>query len=352
MQPISTPNYTIYFKDWDQLNLAFANGKYSKVIILVDQNTERDCLYVFKENVNFDFEKISITAGEEHKSITTVTEIWKSLVTLKADRKTLLINLGGGVIGDMGGFAASTFMRGMTFIQVPTTLLSMVDASIGGKLGIDFEGVKNLVGLFNDPAAIFIFPQFLKTLSPRELDSGKAEMYKHGLIADREYWDKMTDIGPDHSDWTQLIYTSVQIKNKVVTKDPTEQGIRKILNFGHTIGHAIESLNLDTKAHLLHGEAIVLGMIAESYISYKKGMLSIIKLESILNGFDKKYKFPNEINLDKEKIIALCLKDKKNEDQKILASLLDGLGSCTFNVEIVKDEIIESLDFIQQYLKK
>ncbi len=352
MQSIKTERYTIFFQDWGQLNLAYANGKYSKVIILVDENTERDCLPILKENVNFNFDRISISSGEDYKSITTLSEIWSSLLSLKADRRSLLINLGGGVIGDIGGFAASTFMRGMTFINIPTTLLSMVDASIGGKLGIDFNGVKNLIGLFNDPIAIFIFPQFLKTLPKRELDSGKAEMYKHGLIADREYWQSMIALSPDHQDWTELIYKSVQIKKRVVSADPTEQGQRKILNFGHTIGHALESLNLNSVAHLLHGEAITLGMIAESYLSYKKGMISIIQFEEIIRGIDKKYVFPQGVILDIDQIMTYCVKDKKNQGQNILASLLDSVGSCTFNVEIVKSEIAEALEFIQQYLKK
>lgn len=352
MKQIITKGYSIYFNNWKALNQAVANGGYSRVIVLVDENTEKDCLPVFDQQVDFSFETIMVSAGEKNKSIATTSEIWKSLLALGADRKSLLINLGGGVIGDMGGFAASTFMRGMDFIQLPTTLLSMVDASIGGKLGIDFESIKNLIGLFNNPAAIFVFPDFLKTLKKREIHSGKAEMYKHGLIADKNYWGEISNLSAEHSEWENLIYRSIEIKNKVVTEDPTEQGRRKILNFGHTIGHAIESLNLDTISHLLHGESIVLGMIAESFISYKKGMLSIIKLESILNGFDKKYDFPGEINLETEQIIALCLKDKKNQDQKILASLLDGIGSCTFNEEITPEEITEALVFLNEYLQR
>lgn len=350
MKPIETAEYKIFINSWEQLIATVEKGVYSKVVILVDQNTERHCLPILEKNVDFSFEFISIPAGENHKSIETLSVIWKALLNLEADRKSLLINLGGGVIGDMGGFAASTFMRGMDFIQLPTTLLSMVDASIGGKLGIDFNGVKNLVGLFKNPNTIIVFPGFLKTLPKRELHSGKAEMYKHGLIADKSYYNMIVDLQSDEIDWTDLIYRSIEIKNRVVSQDPTEQGVRKILNFGHTIGHALEILNLDRASHLLHGEAIILGMIAESFISYKKGKLTISALESVINGFDKKYDFPDAIDLDPEKIVALCLRDKKNENQKILASLIDGVGSCAYNVEVTAEEISEALDFLKQFL--
>src|SRR5690606_32174448 len=207
-------------------------------------------------------------AGEENKNIDFCIGIWKMLLDFGAERNSLLINLGGGVVTDMGGFAASTYKRGIDFVQIPTTLLSQVDASIGGKTGIDLDTVKNIIGTFTQPEAVYINVDFLNTLDKRQLVSGFAEMIKHDFIFDASYFEDLKGFSFDRPD-EDLIYRSVGIKNEVVKQDPKESGLRKILNFGHTIGHAVETYSIDNDDNpLLHGEAIAVGMICEAYLSH------------------------------------------------------------------------------------
>ena len=246
-------------------------GKYSKVFVFTDSNTSEICLPVFREMLDdfSEFDLIETDPGEENKNIDFCIGIWKTLLDFEADRKCLMINLGGGVITDMGGFIASTYKRGIHFINIPTTLLAQVDASVGGKTGIDIDNVKNMVGTFTLPQAVFIETAFLKTLPECELLSGFAEMIKHGLIADKGYFEVLRNSDYKNLD-AQAIYRSVEIKNEIVTTDPHEQNLRKILNFGHTIGHAIEGYSLlNDGSPLLHGEAIAAGMICEGYLSHK-----------------------------------------------------------------------------------
>ena len=241
MNVIDLDTYKIHIGDfWKDLQL----DKYSTLFVLVDENTRAFCLPIFEQKIsNLAYHIIEIPSGETHKNIATCQFIWSEMVKYGADRKSCLINLGGGVIGDMGGFTASTFYRGMDFIQIPTTLLSQVDASIGGKLGIDFMNLKNAVGLFKNPKQVCISADFLHTLSPREIRSGFAELIKHGLIASKKDWDELKDIKSisEVADWEKYIIPSLAIKKAVVQEDPFEMGLRKSLNFGHTIGHAIES---------------------------------------------------------------------------------------------------------------
>src|SRR5471030_2674109 len=245
MNTLNSISYPIYFDNTLTELVKFINqGSYSRFFILTDENTAKYCLPLVREKIdNLDnFDIIEINAGEESKDIDFCIGIWKMLIDFGADRQSLMINLGGGVISDLGGFAASTFKRGIDFVHVPTTLLSQVDASVGGKTGIDIDSIKNIIGTFTQPKAVFIEYRFLNSLPARQILSGTAEMLKHGLICDAAYWELLKN-----SDLTnpsvELIYHSVEIKNKVVIEDPRETGIRKSLNFGHTIGHAVETFS-------------------------------------------------------------------------------------------------------------
>ena len=244
---------------------------YSRIFIVTDNNIRGHCLPVFfqKSGLSPATPLVQASAGERYKTLSTCEIIWQAMFDARLDRKTLVVNLGGGVIGDMGGFCASTFKRGVDFIQIPTTLLAMTDAAIGGKLGIDFQGIKNAVGVFRNPAAVFVDPVFLKTLPSRELHSGFAEVIKHALIGDPGLWGKIRAIPAGQlttgeMDWLELLRASIAVKVRVVAEDPLEKGLRALLNFGHTIGHAIESYFLDTSDPLTHGEAVAIGMICEA----------------------------------------------------------------------------------------
>lgn len=275
MQSIKANDYSIYFNHeaYEMLNSWISNYNYSKLFILVDETTNEFCLPKLLPllEVEIPIEIIEIEAGEEMKNISTCVEIWSILADLGADRKSALLNLGGGVITDLGGFVASTFKRGIDFINIPTTLLGMVDAAIGGKNGVDLGALKNQIGVINAPKLVLIDTDFLETLPQNHMKSGLAEMLKHGLIFDKTYWNQFKDLKDlNFDDLDQLIHRSVEIKNEIVCQDPTETGVRKALNFGHTLGHAIESHFLETPTLLLHGEAIAIGMVLESYISRKK----------------------------------------------------------------------------------
>ena len=346
MQEIHCDTYSIIFNNWARLN-ELCGDRYSTIMVLVDEHTAEDCLPIFRAHFDKEIKLIQILSGEQNKTITTCQQIWNAMMEHGADRHSVLINLGGGVIGDMGGFCAATYMRGIDFIQIPTTLLSMVDSSIGGKLGVDLAGAKNIVGLFKNPQAVFVFPQFLKTLPNRELQSGMAEVYKHGLIRDAAYYSQTSVIDTASEDvpWIDIIARSVEIKKDIVVQDPLEGGLRKILNYGHTIGHAIESINLGTKSHLLHGEAIALGMIAEAYISTKKSGLAQGELEQITQKLKSHYTFPESINLDIDQIMDYCLRDKKNKNGVIRASLLSSIGESVYDVELSRGDVEESLGY-------
>ena len=244
----------------------------------------------------------------------------------------------------MGGFAASTYKRGIDFINIPTTLLAQVDASVGGKLGIDFMGFKNHIGLFNEPEVIIIDSIFFNTLPPVEVRSGFAEVIKHGLIADQNYWECISDFELKNADWTEIVKQSVEIKKNVVKQDPFESSLRKILNFGHTIGHGIESTYLDhPNGRLLHGEAIAKGMICEAYLSTKKTGLSKHDLDLISNYLLKVFSHEKIDETLFENIIQLIYQDKKNTGKVINSSLLQSIGKCAVNIPIGEPDIIDSL---------
>ena len=323
---------------------AFLNKKsYSSIALLCDENTYEHCLPLIIDSLPEHW-LIQIESGEENKNIDTCQQIWQAFTEGSFDRNSLLINLGGGVIGDMGGFAASTYKRGIDFINIPTTLLAQVDASVGGKLGIDFMGFKNHIGLFNEPEVIIIDSIFFDTLLPVEVRSGFAEVIKHGLIADQNYWESISDFELKNADWSEIVKQSVEIKKNVVKQDPFESGLRKILNFGHTIGHGIESTYLDhPNGRLLHGEAIAKGMICEAFLSTKKTGLSKHDLDLISNYLLKVFGHEKIDETLFENIIQLIYQDKKNTGKVINSSLLQAIGKCAVNIPIGEPDIIDSL---------
>ena len=319
-------------------------NNYSKIIVLVDEKTKKYCYPSIKSAVP-KHDLIQINSGEKNKNLISCSHIWQQMTDFKLDRHALMINLGGGVIGDMGGFCAATYKRGIDFVQIPTTLLSQVDASVGGKLGIDFESFKNHIGVFKVPNLVIIDPTFLETLPKAELRSGFAEIIKHCLIRDQKKWQEISQKNFENQDWADLIKHSVDIKIKITKEDPTEKNVRKILNFGHTIGHAIETFYLGTKNHLLHGEAIAVGMVCEGFLSFKRKMISKEQLSEIEEFIFSTYglvKIPKE---DYSKIVSLTLQDKKNRGNEIRFSLLKGIGDCSFDVPISKKEMNQALAY-------
>ncbi len=352
MQSISSTGYTIHFrkKAYEKLNSFLENTSHSEIFILVDHNTKKYCLPHFKKSLTkpLNLNIIEIEPGEEHKNIQTCVWLWNKLTELKADRKSLLINLGGGVITDMGGFVASTFKRGFDFINIPTTLLSMVDASVGSKTGVDLGVLKNQIGLFSNPEMVLIDPEFLKTVSTRQLKSGLAEIIKYGFTFDKEIWEKVKTF--DQINYTmadELIYRSIKIKNDVVLKDLKETKLRKTLNFGHTIGHAIESYYLENhdKTPLTHGESVAVGMVIESYYSAKLNGFSM-KITNELKDFT--HRFFGKIDLKEEdfkSITNLMIYDKKNIGGKVLFVLLNQMEDCSIDNRVPDDLIPEGLNY-------
>lgn len=351
MQTIQANNYPIHFNEeaYLALNTHLQNNSYSSIFIIVDTNTNEFCLPNFLPLLETDvaIEIIEFEAGEENKNIETCVQIWNVLTELGADRKSLVINLGGGVVTDLGGFVASTFKRGIDFIHIPTTLLSMVDASVGGKNGVDLGNLKNQIGVINVPLMVLIDTQYLETVSQTEMRSGLAEMLKHGLIYDKTYWNQFLDLAAiDYADFDALIFRSVEIKNEIVTQDPTEKNIRKALNFGHTLGHAIESYFLESseKTTLLHGEAIAVGMILESFIAMKKGLLTQADYIEIKNCIQSIYDAIVFDEKDIDPILALLIHDKKNEYGTIQFALIEGIGAIKINQEVENELILEAFE--------
>lgn len=309
-------------------------SQFSKVIVLTDEN-------VIKYH-KLNFENIVIPMGEKNKNLETVSKIWKAMNDFGMDRKSLLINFGGGVVCDLGGFCASTYMRGIKFINIPTTLLAQVDASVGGKTGFDFNGVKNLVGTFAEPYQVIIDTSVLKTLPKREYISGLAEVIKYGIIYDKSFFDYLYDKKIENK---YIIEKSCEIKTKVVESDFKDNGIRKILNFGHTIGHAVESLSLKTDNPLLHGEAVAVGIMGEAYIAWQIGYITQDEL-NLVKEILIKYELPIKYNQDVNEIYLILLKDKKNSFNKIKFVLPQRLGKCLFDVKVDESIIKEAIRFI------
>lgn len=349
MESIQANNYPIHFneKAYEALNNHLQEHKYSKIFIIVDTQTNEFCLPEFLPLLatEISLEIIEFDSGEINKNIDTCIEIWKVLTELGADRKSLIINLGGGVVTDLGGFVASTFKRGLNFIHVPTTLLSMVDASVGGKTGVDLGNLKNQIGVINVPTMVLIDTNYLQTLPQNEMRSGLAEMLKHGLIYDKKYWEQFLDLNAiDFADFDALIYRSVEIKNEIVKQDPTEKNIRKALNFGHTLGHAIEGyfLENENKTTLLHGEAIAIGMILESYICLDKKLITEQEYQQIKQTIQNIYTDVDFEEADIDPILDLLIHDKKNEYGLIQFALIDGIGKIIINQSVENTLILEA----------
>lgn len=324
----------------------FSRVNYSQVAVLADDNTAIHCYPLIQNNLP-KHKLITLPAGEEHKNLLTCNRVWEELTNLRMDRHSLVLIVGGGVLGDLGGFCAATYKRGIDFVLMPTTLLAQSDASVGGKLGIDFMNFKNHIGVFCEPVATLISPAFLKTLPERELQSGFAEVIKHCIIADKGMWDVLRKKDLHHQDWETLLAHSVDFKRGVVATDPKEKGLRKILNFGHTVGHAIESYFLDSGHRIFHGEAIAVGMIAEASISTAKNLLKPKGLEEISTYLKKVYP-PITIPQNRNGIVELMLQDKKNKGNKILMALPEGIGKARWDVEVTLEEINTALDYYQQ----
>ena len=354
MKSITTDTYAVHFNEnaYLSLNEHLVSNSYSKVFVLVDENTKQHCLPLFQEQLDpsISFGLIEIVSGEENKNVDTCVAVWKALSDGDADRKSILINLGGGVLTDLGGFVASTFKRGIDFINIPTTLLAMVDASVGGKTGIDLGPLKNQIGVINQPQMVLVDPHYLKTLEQRQLQSGFAEMLKHGLIQNADYWESLKQ-DADFTAIDQHIYQSVQIKNRVVLEDPTEQHLRKILNYGHTLGHAVESYFLESseKESLLHGEAIAIGMILEGYLSHKLTGLSSADLTEIKTTFLQNYPKVHFTQEDIEAILVLLKFDKKNSHGNINFVLLKTLGEPVIDVKIPNDLYQEAFAYYMDH---
>lgn len=318
--------------------------KYSSLAALVDENTHRFCYPLIQAAIGNHF-VITVKSGEGEKNINTCIKIWEAMTARSMDRHACLLVVGGGVLGDMGGFCAATYKRGIDFILIPTTLLAQVDASIGGKLGVDFNHLKNHIGVFQKPALTLLYDGFLKTLSGAELRSGFAEVIKHTLISDRSMWTEIASRDLVDQEWAKLINHSVAFKAHVTTEDPTEKGLRKILNAGHTIGHALETYLLAKGNRILHGEAIAAGLVAESFIAKERAMISPADLDNICEYILRIYGTVQVEEKEVSEIAKFALQDKKNKDNKILCVLLDGIGNAKWDCEISLRSIEEALLF-------
>ena len=341
---------SILDQEFSQLNTFISVLKPTQLLILVDENTHEHCLPTLLGNLETEipFEIIEIEAGEEMKTLETAAQLWEILTEFETDRKALMINLGGGVITDMGGFISSIYKRGIPFINIPTTLLGMCDAAIGGKTGIDHQFLKNIIGTFAHPEQIFVFPEFLQTLPFEELRSGFAEMLKHGLITDAKHWNDLISINElTPQQIFPFIERSMKIKQNVVEQDFTEQNIRKTLNFGHTIGHALESLFLLKGKPIMHGEAVALGMICETKISFLQALITEETSNTIVSNIQKYYPHFDISEFSLEEILNLMKNDKKNSGGTINFSLVTGIGSSTFNCSVSLENIKTSLLYYQ-----
>ena len=322
-----------------------------RLFILVDTNTHRWCLPLIS---NFDCmqgaQVITIGATDENKTLDTLAEVWSALQRGGATRHSLMVNLGGGMVTDLGGFAASTFKRGLNYINIPTTLLSMVDASVGGKTGVNFGGLKNEIGVFSNADTVIIDTTFLKTLDKENLLSGYAEMLKHGLISDNKHWAELLrspEVLDKPEEIAGLLEESVAVKQHIVDEDPTEKGLRKALNLGHTVGHAFESLALQ-RTPILHGYAVAYGLICELYLSCIKTGFPTDKMRQTVSFIREHYGQMSITCDDYPTLFQLMTHDKKNVAGEINFTLLGDIGDIRINQTATKEEIMEALDFYRE----
>ena len=323
-----------------------------RTFILVDETTERLCLpLVAGFDCVRDAQVITIGATDQNKTLDSLSHVWTELQRGGATRHSLMINLGGGMVTDLGGFAASTFKRGLNYINIPTTLLAMVDASVGGKTGINFGGLKNEIGVFSCAKSVILDTTFLKTMDHENICSGYAEMLKHGLIANEDMLAELLNFDLDVIDYYQLsrmLADSVQVKERIVDEDPTEQGIRKALNLGHTIGHAFESFAMKSMRPVLHGYAVAYGLVCELYLSCVKTGFPVDRMRQVVRFINENYgKLPVTCD-DYPTLLELMTHDKKNVGDTINFTLLGGVGDIRINQTATKEEICEALDFYRE----
>lgn len=349
MRSITCQDYSINLGDIAELLQLYLNSNnYDKYLCIVDENTRQHCLPLIQNVVDqHQIHLVEIPSGEHHKHLDTCRDVWEKMLSIGMTRHSLVINLGGGVIGDLGGFCASCYMRGIDFIQVPTTLLAQVDASIGGKVAVDFQLVKNIIGCFKNPKAVLIDIRFLQTLEPNELASGWTEWLKHALIDDAGLWNYCQDISTTGLAVQDIkienLAEAIDVKRRIVEQDPLEQNLRKHLNYGHTVGHAIESYSHELQVPLLHGQAVLIGMICENHIAFQKNLLNEANMHAInevLKRFD-----PPFINMDPNEIYRYMLKDKKNKNNTVFAALLKEVGTMETQVPIFKEEVMHCLTY-------
>ena len=333
------------------LTQAIGECEHDRIFLLADETTQKACVPLIAD---FDCLKgaqtIVIGATDTHKTIESLAHVWEELGKGGATRHTLLINIGGGMVTDLGGFAASTFKRGINYINIPTTLLSMVDASVGGKTGINFRGLKNEIGVFNNAASVILDTRLLRTLDQENILSGYAEMLKHGLISNEQMWAELLNFeveAPDFGLLQRMVEESVAVKQRIVTEDPTEQGIRKALNLGHTAGHAFESFALQ-KHPILHGYAVAYGLICELYLSAVKTGFPSDKMHQTVSFIKAHYGKMTITCDDYPTLLELMTHDKKNTAGIINFTLLGGIGDIRINQTATKEEIYEALDFYRE----
>lgn len=338
----------------ENLLKAISDCPHDKIFVLVDEHTSKLCLPLMS---NFDYmqsaEVITIGAEDVNKNIETLSYVWKGLGDRGATRHSLMINIGGGMVTDLGGFAAATFKRGMKYINIPTTLLAMVDASVGGKTGINFNGLKNEVGVFAPADSVIIDTEFLKSLDMENILSGYAEMLKHALISDDQHWLELLKFDLDNIDYKKLqslVEKSVKIKEEVVDKDPFEKGVRKALNLGHTAGHAFESLSLIQNRSILHGYAVAYGLICELYFSFVRTEFPKDKLYKTIQFIKENYGVMNINCKDYDALYDFMTHDKKNCDGIINFTLLSDIGDIKLDNAATREDIFEMLDFYSEYM--
>ena len=334
-----------------ELAKAIAECEHDRIFVLVDETTNKLCWSLVKDYLCLkDAQTIVIGATDRRKNLDTLIHVWESLQQGKATRHSLLINLGGGMVTDLGGFAASTYKRGINFINIPTTLLAMVDASVGGKTGINFGGLKNEIGVFNDAEFVLLDTNWLQTLDEENIRSGYAEMLKHGLIADDTMWAELINFNlaqPNLRQLASMLNKSVRIKERIVTEDPHEKGIRKALNLGHTFGHAFESWAMKRQP-VLHGYAVAFGLIAELYLATTRTDFPTERMRQTVNFIRAYYgSLPITCN-DYPELIELMHHDKKNHGNEINVTLLDGIGDIRIDQTITEEDIKEALDFFRE----
>lgn len=350
MHILKNTDYQIYIGTdiYEELKQITESSSYTSVFLLIDENIRVHCMAHLNRNTSIlSYAKIiEIESGEEMKNFTGLEKIWDALVERGADRNSLLINFGGGVIGDMGGLAATLYKRGIDFVQIPTSLLSMVDASIGGKTGVDYKNYKNLIGAFSNPKGVFIDSTYLSSLPEGHLKSGFAEILKACLLDDRAYWDVLkqnpvSDIG----NWDNLVQLALMIKNEIVGDDPHEEGSRQILNFGHSFGHAFETFALERGRELHHGHAVALGIICELWMSEKKQGFKAEDRKEIEEYILANYQKFDIVEEDFEILYEIMIHDKKNLRGTIRLVLLQDIAKPLWGIEVGKKDIQEALKY-------